>query len=151
MADGFSIKGVMPDWGSIEMLVGPISYTPLIKDISYKDKLSRKLVYGTPRNPVGRTGGIVEPDGSMTLYRQAWQALRDKLGNGWGLVEFDIMLNFRMPGSLQPDTDMLEACSLSEADHSYSQGEDPLEVKLTLSMMRIKHNGLYMAVDEYGT
>ncbi|GAC1585835.1 MAG: hypothetical protein NVS3B20_27720 [Polyangiales bacterium] len=47
-------------------------------------------------------------------------------------------------------TDTLQGCTIEESDLSPKQGEDPMEVKVTLSVMRIKWNGLYMVEDDLG-
>jgi len=146
MAAATTINGVTYDWHSIECIAKGVS-CPELKDISYKESGKRTKVYGTPRNAVGRTGGKSEPEASMTMYKAQWEAFKAQLGNGFGLVEFDMLINYSEPG--QPIiTDELLGCTVEEVDTSPSNGEDPIEVKLSLSVMRMKHNGLEMFAED---
>lgn len=141
-----TINGVTYDWHSIEVLAKGVS-CPELKDISYKESGKRTKVFGTPRNAVGRTGGKSEPEASMTMFKAQWEQFKAQLGNGFGLVEFNVLVNYSEEN--QPIvTDALIGCTVEEVDTSPSNGDDPVEVKLSLSVMRMKHNGLEMFVED---
>lgn len=141
-----TINGVTYDWHSIEVQAKGVA-TPEIKEISYKEAGKRTKVFGTPRNAVGRTGGKSEPEGSITMFKAQWEKFKLELGNGFGLVEFDILVNYSEPGQ-DIVTDELIGCTIEDVEHSPSQGDDPIETKLTLSVMRMKHNGLEMFIED---
>jgi len=149
MAD-FLINGVTQDYSSIELMIGPVGYEPRITEISYKTALKSKKVFGTPRKAVGRTGGFEEPEASITFLKAAWDELVAKLGDGFGLVEFDILITYRKRGSGTYTTDTLIGCRIEESDLSPAQGEDALTVKVGLSVMRIKWNGKEIADNQVG-
>lgn len=149
MAD-FLINGVTQDYSSIELMIGPVGYEPRITEISYKTALKSKKVFGTPRKAVGRTGGFEEPEASITFLKSAWDELVAKLGDGFGLVEFDILITYRKRGSGTYTTDTLIGCRIEEPDLSPAQGEDALTVKVGLSVMRIKWNGKEIADNQVG-
>jgi hypothetical protein len=140
------INGVTYDWHSIEVQANGVA-TPEIKEISYKEAGKRTRVYGTPRNAVGRTGGKSEPEASITMYKAQWERFKAELGNGFGLVEFDVLINYSEAGQ-DIVTDELLSCTIEEVETSPSQGDDPIEVKLALSVLRMKHNGLEMFVED---
>lgn len=140
------INGVTYDWHSLEVVANGAA-TPEIKEISYKEAGKRTKVFGTPRNAVGRTGGKAEPEASITMYKAQWEVFKKDLGNGFGLKEFDILVNYS-EASQPIVTDELIGCTIEEVETSPSQGDDPVEVKLALSVMRMKHNGLEMFAED---
>jgi hypothetical protein len=146
----YIINGVTHDYSSIEMQLGPMGYEPRITEISYKTSLKSKKVFGTPRKAIGRTGGKEEPEASLTMLKAAWDDLVANLGNGYGLIEFDILINYRKRGSALYVTDSLLICRIEEPDISPSESEDPVSVKVGLSLMRLKLNGKEIVDDEIG-
>lgn len=150
MASDFQINGVTHDYASLEVQLGPLAYEPRLTEVSYKETLSRAKVFGTRRKAVGRTGGFLDSEASITLLKSGWDDLIEKLGDGFGLVEFDILIVYRRRGSALYTRDVLERCTIMEPDVSPSQGDDPLATKISLSVMRVCWNGKYMVDDEVG-
>ncbi len=146
----FQINGVTHDYSTMEMMIGPLGYEPRVTEVSYKTALKGKKVFGTPRKAVGRTGGFEEPEASISLLKASWDELVEKLGDGFGLIEFDIVITYRKRGSSKYVTDTLIGCRIEEPDLSPAQGEDPLVTKIGLSVMRIKWNGKEIADNQIG-
>lgn len=149
MAD-FQINGVTHDYSSIELQIGPIGYEPRITEINYKTALKGKKVFGTPRKAIGRTGGVEEPESSITFIKEGWDDLVEKLGDGFGLVEWNAVITYRKRGSSLFTTDELIQCRIEEPDFSPSQGDEALTVKVGISVMRIKWNGKEIADNQIG-
>lgn len=111
-----------------------------IKELSYSDKLEPGAVRGTKAQSLGRTLGDYECDGSITIYREEFDALVAELGDGYGGIAFDITAHYADEG--QPtSTDEVRGCRIKNVENNPSQGTDPLEVKLDLDVMYILRNG----------
>lgn len=145
----FRVNGIMPDFAKLSLMIGPLGYTPLITEISYKSPRKRKHYFGAARNPVGRGGGKVEPEASFTMYREALDDLLNRLGPSFGDVEFPIMVSYRKAGSILYTTDTLEDACIVNPDFSPTEGDDALMVKVELSIMKVLWNGKAIAEDDF--
>jgi hypothetical protein len=138
---------------------GPSSGLDVIEfnAISYSQRLTPEFVRGAHAQPVGRTRGLYEAGGSITLYKAAAAALIKHLGPGYMEREFDLTLSYGNqprgfdsgPGSgsafgndLVLVTDELLGCRIKNDANSHSVGARALESRLELSIMRLKLNGV---------
>lgn len=112
-----------------------------IKAVKYADEIDGvEHVYGTGRNPRGRTSGRYKPgDCSITFYRSGWKRLLAAMPQGFGDVRGTLVVQYREGSDIH--TDVVEDVRILGTDASAEDGTDPLEVEVKLSIMSIIHNG----------
>lgn len=134
------INGFAYSWASVKIKIDGADAI-MIKELSYKHKVDRAKVRGAGMKPLGETRGEYEAEGSLTLTREGWDQLRNKLGNGYMEKRFGISSSYAEEG--QPTvTDELSGVKISEVENKPKQGTDGLEVTLELSVMGILEGGL---------
>lgn len=114
------------------------------KAIKYSDEIEgRDPVYGASPIPQGRTRGRYKVgDCSLTMYLSDFKALIAELGDGWGEVEGELIVQFQEGSDFHED--VLERVRLGGADHSNEDGTDAAEVEIKMSVQRIRRDGLYL-------
>lgn len=118
-----------------------------IKAVKYSDEIEgRDPVYGASVIPKGRTRGRYKVgDCSVTMYLSDFKRLISRLGNGYGEVEGEIVIQFREGSDFHEH--VLERVRLSGSDHSNEEGTDASEVEISLSVMRIRRDGKYLMAE----
>ena len=115
------------------------------KGIKYDDKITREKVYGARRWAIARTRGKVEIDDcSITMFESEFRALIAELGQGWGDVPFEIIVQYGNAG-MPTHTDVLESCLLGGGGGGGEEGTSAFEREVPFSCMRIRRDGLYIA------
>lgn len=140
------INGIRYDWSSVEIdILGPLA---CVKEMSYSHSLSPGIVRGTRAQPLGRTRGKYEPEGSITLYKNEYVDLITKLSiagasaqMGYFEVSFNITVQYSEAYS-DVITDKVIGCRIKKSENSGSEGEEPLVVKCDLSVMAIIEKGM---------
>ena len=66
-----------------------------MKSINYSDDEGMEYVYGTARNPIGTTAGVIKPKGEIEFFKPAWNTLLAQLislnvPGGWRRLKIDI-------------------------------------------------------------
>ena len=117
------------------------------KSLSYSDEIEgREPVYGASKIPQGRTRGRYKVgDCSLEMYLSDFKTLLGILGNGWGEVEGEIVVQFEEGSDLH--THVLERVRLGGAEHSSEEGTDSMTVKVPLHVLRIRRDGVYLMDD----
>lgn len=135
-----NINGNEYTWASARVRFLGIEVTD-IKSVKYADEIDGvEHVYGTGRNPRGRTSGRYKPgDCSVTFYKSGWTKLLRGLPNGFGGVEGTMVAQYREGSDIHNDT--VEGVRILGVDSSAEDGTDALEVEVKLSIMGIIHNG----------
>lgn len=140
MADYPVINGNAYSWASVAFRFdgGEGIY---VKEISYSHSVERETMRGAGMRPLGYTRGEYSAEGSMTLMKEGWNALRAKFGNGYMERSFSISVSYAEVG--QPTvTDELLDCRISSVENNPSQGSEGLEVSIELSILSIREGGL---------
>ena len=116
------------------------------KALKYSDEIEgRDANYGTSPIPQGRTRGRYKVgDCSLTMYLSDFKNLIADIGDGWGEVEGELVVQFQEGGDFHEH--VLERVRLGGADHSNEEGTDAAEVEVKLSVLRIRRDGLYLMV-----
>ena len=138
-----NINGNEYSWTSCALrLLG--QKTTGFKAIKYSDEIEgREAVYKASPIPAGRTRGRYKVgDCSLTMHLSDFKDLVARLGNGWGEVEGEIVVQFREGSDFHEH--VLERVRLGGADHSNEEGTDPNEVEISLSVHRIRRDGFYL-------
>lgn len=135
------INGYVYGYSSVEIQFGGWVFRG-IKSIDYSHKRTPGKIRGTHPQILGRTRGQYEAEGSLVMWKHAWDRLRDGLGEGYLEVEFPICVTYSERGPLGTTVDILYACQIVDVSQSHSEGGDGLEVKLTLDIYMILENGL---------
>jgi hypothetical protein len=133
------INGRRYSFASCRLRIGGREITGF-KEISYTHSMERTKVRGVGAQPLGMTRGEYEAEGSVVLYREDWDELRDALGDGFMESIFDIAVSYADEGQTTK-TDELRGCSFASNEKNPSQGTDALEVSLDLDVTYILENG----------
>lgn len=138
-----NINGNEFSWSSIVLRIGAQKVNGF-KAIKYSDEIEgRDPHYGASVVPRGRTRGRYKVgDCSLTMYLSEFKSLIARLGNGWGEVEGEIVVQFREGSDYHEH--VLERVRLGGADHSNEEGTDASEVEIPLHVHRIRRDGLYL-------
>jgi hypothetical protein len=144
------INGVRHDFTVLACLIGVKRYYE-IQDLAYSDTLAPGKVRGTGPAIRGRTRGIYDAEGSMTLYKSEFDIMAIDLQaldptSGIGEIPFIVTAAYgKNPLTLTEDS--LFGCRIKKIDNSHKEGSDALVVKLDLDILRIDHNGLQLVND----
>jgi hypothetical protein len=151
---GRVINGNVYDYSSITATIGNIPFQG-ITEISYSESLEPGELRGTTALLRGRTRGNYKAESSFTVGKKDFEAIKwalKALGpGGYGEIPFLITVVYAETNDSEVITDKIEGCRIMKAENSHSSGNnDPLVVKVDLSVFRICSNGTYM-VNETGT
>ncbi len=148
MAIGFTvINGHRHDFSSCEITIDGIPVTG-IKEISWNHGLEPTAVRGNAPGKTGRTRGVYDAEGKITLYEAEANALMAQLDAkglplGQGFMETSFLISVsRYEAFAPPYTSLLHGCRIKKADHQASEGGDALAISFDLDVMRIQENGL---------
>lgn len=146
---GTRIKDHFYDYSCIEIAIdGGIQ--PHITEINYSQKLDPGFLRGTSAMIQGRTRGVYDTSGNMTIYKEDYELLKPKLvaagKGGFMTASFDMTVVYSLAGMPQNE-DRLIGCRITSEENNYSYGNDALLVRVELSIIRILTNGL-SAVDQ---
>lgn len=122
---------------------GIIGVVAGIEDFEYSSKIQRTKLYGSSRTPRTRTDGDVEPDGSVTLWRSHWQAIRSFAKQQQipiAKLHMTIAITYFADG-YPPYTDTLYDAMVGEIGASGQRGTDPLMIKIPLDVLNIFYDG----------
>lgn len=141
-----NINGNEFSWSSVMLRIAGQKITGF-KAVKYSDEIEgRDPVYGASVIPKGRTRGRYKVgDCSMTLYLSGFKTLIARLGNGYGQVEGELVVQFREGSDFHEH--VLERVRIGGADHSSEEGTDASEVEVSLSVMRIRRDGKYLMTE----
>lgn len=135
-----NINGNEYTWASGRFRIFGIEVTD-IKAVKYADEIDGvEHVYGTGRNPRGRTSGRYKPgDCSITFLKSGWTRILRALPDGFGSVEGTLVAQYREGSDFH--TDVVEGVRILGTDGGAEDGTDAAEVEVKLSIMGIIHNG----------
>lgn len=143
------INGNRVDYGAIEITLGlGLGVLPVkgIREISYNSGMEPGDVYGTSPQMLGQTLGQYKAEGSVSFYREEWDAflgtLNNILPNGIMQIRFDIMIAYSLVGIVPVRTDKLLGCRIKKIDHTMSQGNEALVTKCDLAIIQIQESDL---------
>ena len=143
-----NVQGFQPSFVEVECTLSSLKIQGL-KEVKWTQSLEASDAYGAGPHKLGRTVGQFKPEGSMTVYTPQWRDIVAELAtrapNGWALAAFDLTINFRAYDDAPLRTVVLEGCRITKVEESYS-GTDPAAMSLTLNLMNIKADGVYMIV-----
>lgn len=108
-----------------------------MKSINYSDDEGMEYVYGTARNPIGTTAGVIKPKGEIEFFKPAWNTLLAQLislnvPGGWRRLKIDITVSYSAASGLPTVTDVIPGCKIKMVDASNSQSDAPLTQKIEL-------------------
>lgn len=132
-----------PQQGTGGAATGIIGIITGIEDFEYTSKIQRAKLYGSSRTPRTRTRGDVEPDGSVTLWRSHFQAIRS-FAKANGIALADLHMTWAITYTAQgypPYTDTLYDVLIGEIGQSGQRGPDALMTKIPLDILNIFYDG----------
>lgn len=143
------INGVKYDYSSVEVVCQGARFSG-IKSITYSHQLDPGMAYGTSAQPSGRTRGQYSAEASMEVYKADWfdlltlisgvQVVAGLSARGFMETEFQIGVAYNEPLPALLIVDLLQGCRIKKAEHGGAEGNDPLVVKVDLSVMYIIEN-----------
>ena len=99
-------------------------------------------VRGAHAEVLGETQGELTNEASLTLYKEEWGVLLNKLGDGYMDKRFNVTVLWATNENVtQIQKDEILGARITGVEHSGSQGSDAPTVSLTLSVMEIRLNG----------
>jgi hypothetical protein len=145
------VNGVRHDFTRIQIYCDRLRYFEIM-DISYSSSQDGGKVRGAGSSVRGRTAGLVDHDGGMTLYRTEFEnfaaalQLKDPT-EGLATIPFTIKVNFGKLAGLMT-TDTLVGCRIKKIDQSHKEGSDALVVKLDLNPIDVLYGNLQLSMSK---
>lgn len=137
-----SINGHKYDFASLRFYVRAFRYFE-VRDFSYKQSLAPGKVRGTSAKIRGRTRGVYDGTGSLTMYKAEYQLFIAQLAVTGPYMEqsFDVYASYAEAGApIIKDTCL--GIRIVDDEDSHSEGGDALLVKATLDIWEIRRGGL---------
>ena len=141
MADYPLINGNKYDWSSVELDIGDAGIFTGVKEITFTHSLEPGVVRGTRAELIGRTRGEYTAEGSMVVYAEEYSEIITALGDGYMEASFSITITYS-DTNVPVQVNRLIGCRITNVEGGGSQGTDPLEVSLDLSIFRVETGGL---------
>lgn len=128
---------------------GPIR-RGVITALNYKPAVDGAIVQGNQVAPVGRTMGYGSSTGSVTFLVSEFNDFCQVITQGGAFpistAEFNLTASYGI-NDIDTFQDDLIGCRLMDADSTSQNGNDPTARVCTLSIMRIKLNGIDFYAD----
>lgn len=134
------INGQKFDFSSVEIDIAGIIYIG-VTELSYTHTLEPGILRGTRAEKLGRTRGEYDAEGSVTIYKDTWNEIRNALGDGYLETSFDITATYAEDDE-EIQVDKLFGVRITSVETAPSQGTDPITVDLELDIIRIEENGV---------
>lgn len=134
------VNGARHSWSSVEINMNGQIFIGF-KSITYKRVRTRAKVYGTNRDPLGKTDGFNEYTAEAELYLAEFNYFQVTLGPGWGDFFFQVFVTYTTNG-MDTVQDTLISCTMDEVDASSQQSPDPLTRKVAFNPNKIMFNGI---------
>jgi hypothetical protein len=136
------INGHRYSFASIELTANGRLYLGITR-ISYGSSLKPGRVRGTDSEVIGRTPGDADHRCEIEMLQREYQDLIDTLGPGFGLVPFDIQVQFAEPYPYEAEatttggpegvtTHVIRECRIIDADFSGQDGIEANKGRVTL-------------------
>jgi hypothetical protein len=150
MASYPTINGQYVSWAemgiSLEVYGGESYKTRDFAALDFDDSLTSEKVKGTGPEPIGRTVGEYEANGSMTMYyasARQFEAALASINPKIGLVPFDIVVSWSpLSGDGEVNTVKLVSCRLQGRQVSSAPGPAATQQVMALSVMRVEKDGI---------
>ena len=141
------LDNIAPSWADVAMTIKGAS-TPILKTEDFKAMSTGTTIeIGKLRGASGgrvrrRTTGSVDYDGSITLYRQGWQALLANLGPAmltrgnqrvYGIIHFSVQFLWTPPGSVEIFETRVKGARMLGRTLATAEGTDPDELEVPIS------------------
>jgi hypothetical protein len=149
------VNGSYYDFTVMKFRVGPTRYFG-IQDIDYKNTGTFGKARGTGPYVRGRGRGIVDSDGSFTMYLGEWDtfiqalllqgAALGMINPGYMEVPFGISISYGK-SALDMRTDEIVGARIKSDDYSHKEGSDLLVVKAELDILQVIINGVQAMSD----
>ena len=134
------INGNKYDYSSIEIDIDGTLFTG-VKEVSFTQGLEPGEVRGTRAELIGRTRGEYSAEGSMVVYAEEYAEIIAALGDGFMEKSFSVTMTYS-DTNVPTQVNRLIGCRITNVEGGGSQGTDPLEVSLDLSVFRVETDGL---------
>lgn len=142
MSDNPLVNRALHDHSSAEIQIRDQIFTR-ISAIDWTESLEPGIARGTHPQKLGRTTGEHDADGSFTMPLEDASELITALGDGWGGVDFNIVVNYSNEGENLINV-VLWHCRITEWSGGSETGGDPAEVEFSIDIMYVEKDGLMM-------
>jgi len=120
-----------------------------VSDVSWKNNIEIQKIFGTSREPIGRTGGKNDPDAEITWYSEEyWRALLPIITKngvvGYAELPWTLKLNYSEKLGVTVNVLFIGARFMGP-DVSHSEGNEAIKIKTPLSLMGLVIDGKYRA------
>lgn len=132
------------EYGFIDLQVVMLG-RPIIslRGLRYKSSQDKGNVHGAGKEPIARTRGQKNYDGTLRVLLSEIRALLQSLGNGKDILSirpFDIVASYAPEAGGVISTDLLQYVEFTECEIDVNNADQFIEVALPLVIGRIKPN-----------
>jgi hypothetical protein len=146
MADSPIINGNSYSWASIGFALDGVD-TPDFTECTYSPSLEPGKVRGTGRRVKATTTGEADADGSFSMLKSQAAKFIKQMGHGFMNKKFTLTVSYDEEGEGGIVTDELFGCRITKVEDAPKVGNEPVQTKFDLHIMRMKLNG----IDPHGT
>lgn len=139
------VNGVRHSFTSIKAQFNNIDFVGFT-DINFDEKLEGGDVRGASPQLIGQTVGDYKATANFTMLLSNADALIASLGDGYGVVRFDINVAFRAAGEPMSYV-LIKGARISGKSNAHAQGANGLVVKFDLTPLYILTNGKCLCPD----
>lgn len=152
---GILINGKRFDHSSVEIAFDGIPIVN-VQDINWSESLEPGIERGTSALKLGRTRGMYDADGSVTMSKGAARDFKRRLllkkpTSGYGEIEFGVSLTYfeELPDEEPILVELLDV-RITKADDATATGGENLQTTFALNIMQIKEDGMTMVAPRGG-
>ncbi len=123
-----------------------------VETVEYNCSIDRTKVWGASRDPLLRSEGQADYDGSITMYKYWWNYLVAKsreIGVPLGMLELVIPVTFYTKDGFT-DTDTIAGARFANINFSLSEGTDLAMIEVPLDIMTVYYSGVTVWGDTLG-
>lgn len=136
------VNGIVYGWASVNVCIASNVAEIEIRGIDFEDDQVIENVYGAGQNPIGRGYGRISYTASITLLKDAVEAIRagSITGRLQDIPPFDIIVMYVKADSAKIVKHVIHNCIFTKDSFSGKEGDTQFEVTLPLLPSHITWN-----------
>lgn len=118
-----------------------------VEEINYKPTVERAKIYGSLRNPIDRTGGIIDYEASLTMLLYWWRYIIDvchEIGIGLANVELNCSVLYYKDSAVPLHEDLIYRAAIKSPEAAFKKGPDGLMQQIGLDPLNLYYDGVDM-------
>jgi hypothetical protein len=118
-----------------------------IEEVNYKPTIERAKIYGSLRNPIDRTNGVLDYDASLTMQFYWWRyiiSVANEHSVGLANIELNVAVTYFKDSQVPLFQDLLYRCAIKSPEAAFKRGADGLMQQVALDPMNVYYDGFDM-------